>query len=156
MMLRNIHIAATLCFLAVSASLWSFATSSVAAKHRSVTSTGKQRSGTPTTKQKPDIPTDRTPTNTNDCLAMSQALYGQAETLSRRTKQIIPRELARVASNFDESCGEEDFEKARISIDWMNTCLKNFTKDYKLGFCSRNKSYFCAIDPQSDGCLQSQ
>jgi hypothetical protein len=73
--------------------------------------------------------------------------------LSRRTKQIIPRELARVASNLDES---EDFEKARISIDWMNTCLKNFTKDYKLGFCSRNRSYFCAIDPQSDGCLQSQ
>jgi hypothetical protein len=155
-MLRNIHIAATFCFLAVSASLCMFATSSVAAKHRSVTSTGKHRSGTPTTKQKPDIPTDRTPTNTNDCLAMSQALYGQAETLSRRTKQIIPRELARVASNLDESCGEEDFEKARISIDWMNTCLKNFTKDYKLGFCSRTRSYFCAIDPQSDGCLQSQ
>jgi hypothetical protein len=64
---------------------------------------------------------------------MSQALYGQAETLSRRTKQIIPRELARVASNLDESCGEEDFEKARISIDWINTCPKNFTKDTSWG-----------------------
>jgi hypothetical protein len=150
---RNIHLAATLCFLAVSGSLCVFATPSLAAKH---SSTGKHRSVTPTTKQKPDIPTDRTPTNKNDCLAMSQALYEQAETLSRRTKQIVPRELARVASNLDEFCGQQDFEKARISIDWMTTCLKNFTKDYKLGFCSRDKSYFCAIDPQSDACLQSQ
>ena len=54
------------------------------------------------------------------------------------------------------SCGEEDFEKARISIDWMNTCLANFAADYKLGFCTRDKSYFCAINPRSDGCLQSQ
>ncbi|SRR6266511_735033 len=153
-MLRNIHIAATLCFLA-SGSLCVFATS-VAAKHRPVTSTGKHRPVAPTTNQKPVIPTDRTPTNKDDCLAAAQALYGQAKTLSRRTKQIIPRDFARVVSNLDGSCGERDFEKARISIDWMNTCLKNFTKDYKLGFCSRNKSYFCAIDPQSDGCLQSQ
>jgi hypothetical protein len=153
-MLRNIHIAATLCFLA-SGSLCVFSTSSIAAKHRSVTS-GKQRSVTPTTKQKPVIRTDRTPTNKEDCIAAAQALYGQAKTLSRRSKQIIPREFARVVSSLNESCGERDLEKARISIDWMNTCLKNFTKDYKLGFCSRNKSYFCAIDPQSDGCLQSQ
>jgi hypothetical protein len=90
------------------------------------------------------------------CIALSEALYRQAETLSKRTKQVIPREFTRVASNLDEFCGAEDFEKARISIDWMNTCLKNFTKDYKLGFCSRNNSYFCAIDPQSEGCLQSQ
>ena len=62
----------------------------------------------------------------------------------------------RVVSNLDESCGEEDFEKARISIDWMNTCLTNFAADYTLGFCTRNKSYFCAINPRSDGCLQSQ
>jgi hypothetical protein len=133
-----------------------FATSSLEAKHRSVTSTGKHRSVTSTAKRKPVIPTDRTPTNENDCLAVSQALYGQAETLSRRTKKAIPRELARVASNLDEACGEEDFEKARSSIDWMNACLKNFTKDYSLGFCSRDKSYFCAIAPQSEGCLQSQ
>jgi short-subunit dehydrogenase involved in D-alanine esterification of teichoic acids len=66
----------------------------------------------------------------------------------------FPREFARVAANLDEFCGEENFEKARISIDWMNTCLKNFTKDYKLGFCSRNKNYFCAVYPQSEGCLQ--
>jgi len=83
-------------------------------------------------------------------------LYRKAESLSKRTKQIIPREFARVAANLDEFCGEENFEKARISIDWINTCLKNFTKDYKLGFCSRNKNYFCAVFPQSEGCLQSQ
>jgi hypothetical protein len=107
-------------------------------------------------KHKSDTPTVRTPVDKNDCVALSQAFYGQAKTVSRRAKQTIPREFTRVASNLDELCGEEDFEKARISIDWMNTCLQNFTKDYKLGFCSRNKSYFCAIDPQSDGCLQSQ
>jgi hypothetical protein len=70
--------------------------------------------------------------------------------------QIIPREFERVISKLDEFCGEEEFEKARVSIDWMDKCLKNFTKDYELEFCSRNKSYLCAIDPQSDGCLQSQ
>jgi hypothetical protein len=143
-MLRNIRIAATLCFVALG-SLCVFATSSVAAKHSTLT-----------TKQKPRIPTDKTPTSKDDCLAAAHALYGQAKTLSKRTKQIIPREFARVVSKLDEACGERDFEKARISIDWINTCLKNFTKDYKLGFCSRNKSYFCAIDPQSEGCLQSQ
>ena len=71
-------------------------------------------------------------------------------------KQTIPQEFERVISKLDELCGEEDFEKARISIDWMDTCLNNFTQDYNLGFCSRSKSYFCAIDPQSDGCLASQ
>jgi len=96
---------------------------------------------------------DDTPTSKSDCLAVSQTLYRQAERLSKRTKQIIPREFARVAANLDEFCGEENFEKARISIDWMNTCLKNFTKDYKLGFCSRNKNYFCAVFPRSDACL---
>jgi hypothetical protein len=92
---------------------------------------------------------------TNDCIAVAEALYGQAKTLSKRTKQIIPREFTRVTSNLDESCGEEDFDKARISIDWMNTCLENYTKDYSLGFCTRNKTYFCAINPRSDACLQS-
>jgi len=86
----------------------------------------------------------------------TQTLYRKAESLERRTKHMIPREFARGAANLDEFCGEENFEKARISIDWMNTCLKNFTKDYKLGFCSRNKNYFCAVYPQSEGCLQGQ
>jgi len=147
----------SLYFLA--ASLCLLATSSIAAKHpkhRSHTPAAKHRSVTPTAKQNPVISTDRTPTNKNDCIAVAEALYEQAETLSKRTKQVIPREFARVASNLDEACGEGDFDKAWISIEWMNTCLGNFTKDYKLGFCSRNKSYFCAVDARSEGCLQSQ
>jgi hypothetical protein len=102
------------------------------------------------------IPTTRTPTDTGDCIAVAQAFYEQAEALSRRTKQSIPGEFQRVISKLDEFCGEEDFEKARVSIDWMSTCLQNFTRDHQLSFCSRTKSYFCAIDPQSDGCLQNQ
>jgi hypothetical protein len=94
-----------------------------------------------------------TPGNKDDCAAESKALYRQAESLSKRTRQIIPREFVRVSSNLDDYCDAGDFDKVRISIDWMNTCLKNFSKNYKLGFCSRNKSYFCALDPQSDGCL---
>jgi hypothetical protein len=101
-------------------------------------------------------PTARTPADKTDCIALSQAFYGHVKTLARRTKQSIPREFMRVVTNLDEFCGEEDFEKARISIDWMDTCLKNFTKDYESGACSRSKSYFCAIDPASDGCLASQ
>jgi hypothetical protein len=99
---------------------------------------------------------DDAPTSKRDCIAVSQTLYGKAESLSKRKKQIVPREFARVAADHNEFCGEEDFEKAKISIGWMITCLKNFTKDYKLGFCSRNKNYFCAVYPQSEGCLQSQ
>jgi hypothetical protein len=104
--------------------------------------------------EKPN-PTARTPVDKHDCIALSQAFYQQAKSLSVRTKQTMPKEYERVASNLDEFCGEEDFDKARISIDWMDTCLQNFTKDYKLEFCSRTQSYFCAIGPQSDGC-QSQ
>lgn len=160
-MLRNPRMAAAICFLAAG-SLCVFATSSDAARHRSSVAAkqksvkAKQRPVPPAAKQQPAVPTDETPTNKNDCLTVSQALYGRAEALSKRAKQSVPREFTRVASNLDESCGEEDFEKARISIDWMNMCLTNYTKDYSLGFCSRNKSYFCAIDPRSDGCLQSQ
>jgi hypothetical protein len=95
------------------------------------------------------------PASQKDCAAISKALNRKAEALSKSSKQIIPREFSRVSSNLDDECDGGDFEKARISIDWMNTCLKNFTKNYNLGFCSRNKSYFCALDPQSHGCLQA-
>ena len=138
----------------LASSLCVFATSSIAAKNprlRSHSPAAKHRSVT--AKQNPIISTDRTPTNKDDCIAMAQALYEQAKTLSKRMKQVIPREFTRVASNLDESCGQSDFDKAWISIEWMNTCLKNFTKDYALGFCSRNKSYFCAIDAKSEGCV---
>jgi uncharacterized protein YsxB (DUF464 family) len=97
-----------------------------------------------------------TPGSQKNCAAAAKALYGQAQALSKRTKQIISREFERVSADLDGSCDAGDFEKARVSIDWMNTCLENFTKNYKLGFCSRNKSYFCAVYPQSDGCLQAQ
>jgi len=159
-MLRRPRTAAALCFVAALGTLCVFATSSDAAKHRSSGAAKhratKQRSVTPAAKPTPTVATDQTPTNKNDCLTVSQILFGRAEALSKRAKQAIPREFTRVVSNLDESCGEEDFEKARISIDWMNTCLTNFAADYTLGFCTRNKSYFCAINPRSDGCLQSQ
>jgi len=76
---------ASLYFLA--ASLCLLATSSIAAKHpkhRSHTPAAKHRSVTPTAKQNPVISTDRTPTNKNDCIAVAEALYEQAETLSKR------------------------------------------------------------------------
>jgi hypothetical protein len=159
-MLRRPRTAAALCFVAALGTLCVFATSSDAAKHRSSGAAkhraAKQRAVTPAAKPTPTVATDQTPTNKNDCLTVSQILFGRAEALSKRAKQPIPREFTRVVSNLDESCGEEDFEKARISIDWMNTCLTNFAADYTLGFCTRNKSYFCAINPRSDGCLQSQ
>jgi hypothetical protein len=158
-MLRNPHMAAAICFLAAG-SLCVFATSSEAAKRSSAAakhkSVAKQRSVTPTPKQKPVIQTDRTPTNKNDCLAVAQTLYEQAETLSKRAKQSVPREFKRVASNLDESCGEEDFGKAWISIEWMNGCLNNFNKDAELGFCTRNEGYLCAISPRSDACPKSR
>jgi hypothetical protein len=158
-MLRRPRMAAALCFVAALASLCVVATESDAARSRS----GKHRSVTkprpaPAAKEKPKpaVATDQTPTNKNDCLTVSQTLYERAEALSKRAKQSVPREFTRVASNLDESCGEEDFDKARISIDWLNTCLANYNKDYSLGFCTRDKGYFCAINPRSDACLQNQ
>ena len=137
----------TLSFLVTLASLCVFTPSPVVAKEKSVSGTAKQNSL---------IRTDQTPGNKRDCIAVSEALYDKAQKLSRRTKQIIPREFERVAVDLDQFCGEENFEKARTSIDWMNTCLNNLTKDYKLGFCSRNKNYICEVYPQSEACLQSQ
>ena len=90
----------------------------------------------------------------DDCLAAAQALSEQAKTLSKRTKHGVPREFTRVAADLDASCGEEDFRKAWISIEWMNGCLNNFTKDAELGFCSRNEGYSCALSPRSDACQQ--
>jgi len=159
-MLRRPRTAAALCFAAALGSMCVFATSSDAAKQRSSSAAKhravKQRPVTPAAKPAPTVATDQTPTNKNDCLTVSQTLYERAEALSKRAKQSVPREFTRVASNLDESCGEEDFDKARISIDWLNTCLANYTKDYSLGFCTRDKSYFCAINPRSDACLQNQ
>jgi hypothetical protein len=107
----------------------------------------------PPPKQAP-VRTDLTPRDKNECLAVAQTLNEQAKKLSQQTKRVVPREFARVASNLDHSCGAEDFNKAWISIEWMNGCLNNFNKDAELGFCSRNEGYSCAINARSDGCVQ--
>jgi hypothetical protein len=147
-MLRNPRLANTPYFLAVLCSLSALATSPVAAKP------AKDRSVVvPTPKQGP-VRTDLTPRNKNECLAVVQTLNEQAKKLSQETKQGVPREFVRVASNLDHSCGAGDFNKAWISIEWMNGCLNNFTKDAELGFCSRNEGYSCAIDSRSDACRQ--
>src|SRR6202035_2370890 len=82
----------------------------------------------------------------------TMAYYVRAQILTVRARHVIPKEFERVVSNLDQFCGEEEFDKARVSIDWMDTCLKNFDRDSELGFCSRSKSYLCAIDPVSDAC----
>jgi hypothetical protein len=148
--LRNPRLASTRYILAVVCSLCVLAISPVAAKP------AKDRSTVvPTPKQGP-VRTDLTPRNRNECLAVAQALNEQAKKLSQQTKQGVPREFTRVASNLDHSCGAEDFNKAWISIEWMNGCVKNFTKDAELGFCSRNEGYSCALDPTSDTCAQGR
>jgi hypothetical protein len=147
---KDFRLANTLYLLAVLCSLCVFANPSVVAKP------AKNRSVVvPTAKQEP-VPTDRTPRNMDNCLAVAQALNEQAKTLFKRTKHAVPPEFTRVASDLDQSCGAEDFKKAWISIEWMNGCLNNFTKDAELGFCSRNEGYSCALDPRSGACQQSR
>lgn len=173
-MLHRLCVKAAACLIAASGSLCLLATSSVVAKHKpSVAAkhkaskhkstvarhpSSKRRSSaakdkSPAAAQRKSVDlTPRTPVDKYDCIAESQTFYQRARTVFIRGKQSIPQEFERVASNLDEFCGEEEFEKARISIDWMSACLQNYTKDDKQGFCSRDKSYFCALDPQSDGC----
>ena len=147
-MFRNPRLANTPYFLAVLCSLSALATSPVAAKP------AKDRSTVvPTPKQGP-VRTDLTPRNRNECLAVAQALNEQAKKLSQQTKQGVPREFARVRSDLNQSCSTEDFDRAWISIEWMNGCLNNFSKDAELGFCSRNEGYSCALSPRSGACVQ--
>jgi hypothetical protein len=148
-MLRNPRLANTPNFLAVLTSLCVLANSTVMAKP------AKDRSVViPTPKQGP-VRTDLTPRNKNECLAVAQTLNEQARKLSQQAKrQGVSREFTRVASDLDASCGEEDFSKAWISIEWMNGCVNNFTKDAELGFCLRNEGYSCALSPRSGACSQ--
>ena len=147
-MLRNPRLASTL--FAVLCSLCVLANSSVVARP------AKNKSAVvPIAKQEP-VRTDLTPRCKNECLAVAQALSEQAKGMSQQTKRVVPREFTRVASNLDHSCGAEDFRKAWISIEWLNGCLNNFTKDAELGFCSKNDGYSCALDPQSDACPQGR
>lgn len=137
-----------LCFLAALGSLCALTISPVTAKPT------KNRSPVASSAKQAPIRTDLTPQNKNDCLAVAQTLNDQARKLSRQAKQGVPREFTRVASDLNQSCGVEDFDKAWISIEWMNGCLNNFTKDEELGFCSKNEGYSCAINPRSDVCPQ--
>jgi hypothetical protein len=172
-MLRRLRVTAALCALAASGALCVLVPSAAMAKHKpSVvakhkaskhkassakhasskrrSSTAKEERSADAAERKSVTLTPRTPVDKYDCIAQSQTFYERAQSVFR-AKQGIPQEFERVASNLDEFCGEEEFEKARISFDWMSACLQNYTKD-KLGVCSRDKSYFCALDPHSDGC----
>jgi hypothetical protein len=162
------------CLLALAGLVCASATSPVAAKHRS-SAVGKNassgarhaarhRSGRHARggRHKADVakletagPEARTPTDKADCISVSQAYYERAQSVGVRTRHGIPKEFERVVANLDRFCGEEEFDKARISIDWMDACLKNFDKDSELGFCARSKSYFCAIDSASEACRTS-
>jgi hypothetical protein len=93
--------------------------------------------------------------DTNACLRTSNALYKRGEELHKKRHWEMPREFTRVASNLDDYCRDKEFKKADISIEWMNTCLRNYDKPYDLGYCTRSKKYFCAIDPASDACVSS-
>ena len=141
------RMANTLYVFALLCSLFALANSSVVARP------AKNTPVAPRPKQAL-VRTDLTPRDKNECLAVARTLNDQAKKLSQQTKRGIPRELTRVAADLDHSCGEDDFGKAWISIEWMNGCLNNFTKDVELGFCSRNEGYSCALSPQSDACPQ--
>lgn len=97
-------------------------------------------------------PEPRTPTDKQDCIAVAQAFYRDAGARARRAKQSIPDGFIRVISKLSELCGEEEFDKARLSIDWMDACLQNLGGDQKTGLCSSHESLLCAVDPQSKAC----
>ena len=159
-MARSRPMIVMLCVLALSGASYFSATSTVDAryaKHRSLKKAAKKA------KDKKDKdkevtkegPTPRTPVDKQECISISQAYYGRAKSVWKGTKQGIPNEFVRVISDLDQFCGEEEFEKARVTMDWMSACMQN-SKDNQLGYCSRSTSYFCALDQQSESCLQVQ
>ena len=95
------------------------------------------------------------PLDTAACQTIGTKLYQRAEDFKKRFRLEIPREFARVSADLDEFCEGNNFKKARVSINWMETCLKNYRKPYKHGFCQRRKTYFCTIDKESDACKGS-
>jgi hypothetical protein len=102
------------------------------------------------------VRTDLTPRDKSECLAVARILNEQVTKLSRQTRRAVPSEFTRVGSDLNQSCGAGDFDKAWISIEWMNGCLDNFTKDADLGFCSPNEGYSCALNPGSQACAQGR
>jgi hypothetical protein len=160
---RSCLVAAPCVFALLLGSVGLFATSSAVAKHKSSAAAKRHSSAAAkhrskkhnsAAKEEPVTnPQPRTPVDTYDCITLAQAFYVRAEKLSKRAKQTIPKDFDHVVSKLDEFCGEEEFERARISIEWMSTCLQNFTTDNKTVLCSNSATYFCALDPQSDACL---
>ena len=116
-MLRTPCVANLLSFCAAACSLCVFSNSSVEAR--------PARNTTPAapTAEQALIRTDLTPRNKNECLAVVQTLDDQVRRLSQQSKQGIPREFTRVASDLNQSCGAEDFNKAmdqhRVD-EWMH------------------------------------
>jgi len=97
-------------------------------------------------------PEPRTPTDKQDCIAVAQAYFREAGRLSKQTKQDTPRGFVRVISKLSELCGEEEFDKARTSIDWMDGCLRDFGDKQKDGFCASDAHLLCTVDPESKSC----
>jgi hypothetical protein len=81
----------------------------------------------------------------HDCAASSNTLCRQAEILSARTRQLIPREVARVSVDRDDFCDERDFAEAQISAAWMSTCLGNFTKNSSRDFAPATSVSFAPL-----------
>jgi len=144
-----------LCVLALSGGWYFAATSPVDARHAKHRSSKKSAQKEKKEAVK-EAPAPRTPLDKQDCISLSQAYYGRAKSAWKGTKGGIPREFIGVISNLDQFCGEEEFEKARVTIDWMSVCLKNPGKDKQEEYCTRKQSYFCTLDLQSEGCLQTQ
>jgi hypothetical protein len=115
-----------------------------AAKPKSLSLVGK--------KQASPIAVARTPVDKNDCIGAAQTSYARAQVLFRRKKQSIPRDFEQVISGLNQLCGEEEFEKARTSLEWMNGCLASLST----GSCSVDRHYLCAIDPRLEACLTPQ
>lgn len=85
-------------------------------------------------------------------LRLNDALCEPVEALEKETCIRIPRGFVRLSSNLDEFCNNKDFNTARVSVEWMETCLANWRKPYKVGYCSRNKKCSCAVYPDPEGC----
>jgi hypothetical protein len=169
------RIAAAFCVLAVSGSLCAVAAPSALAKSNPPVAEKSARGGTDhvvvaakkkkksaakarrskvATKPAPK-PEPRTPTDKQDCIAVAQAFYREAGRLSKKTKQSTPQGFTRVISKLSELCGEEEFDKARISLDWMDACLQDLAGKQQAKLCSSDENLLCTVDPQSKSCLAS-
>lgn len=85
-------------------------------------------------------------------LRLNDALCEPVEALEKKTCVRIPRGFVRLSSNLDEFCNNKDFNTASVSVQWTETCLADWRNPYKVGYCSRDKKYSCAVYPHSEGC----